>query len=387
MKKICVITGTRAEYGLLSPLMKAIQNDDAFCLQILATGMHLSPEFGLTYQQIENDGFEISEKVEMLLSSDTSVGIVKSTGLGMIGYADALNRLKPDWLVILGDRYEAFAVATAAFLMKIPIIHISGGDVTEGATDDALRHSISKMSYLHFATTEEYRKRVIQLGEAPERVFNVGGIGIDNIVKMTLLTHEALSESVNFDLSKPYFLVTFHPVTLESQSSESQFQALLDSFDEFPDYQVLITLPNSDADGRVIIKMIQEYARKNPERVSVHTSLGQLRYLSAIKYAAAVIGNSSSGVVEVASFKVPTVNIGDRQKGRARANTVIDCETTQEEITKAINQAISPEFQAFCQTVENIYGKGDTTEQIMEILKRFQGEINLKKSFYDLYRE
>lgn len=384
MKKIGVITGTRAEYGLLSPLMKAIQNDDAFELQILVTGMHLSPEFGLTYQQIENDGFVINEKVEMLLSSDTSVGIVKSTGLGMIGYADALSRLKPDWLVILGDRYEAFAVATAAFLMKIPIIHISGGDVTEGATDDALRHSISKMSYLHFATTEEYRKRVIQLGESPERVFNVGGIGIDNIVKMTLLTREALSESVNFDLSKPYFLVTFHPVTLENQSSESQFQALLDSFDEFPDYQVLITLPNSDADGRIIIKMIQEYGRKNPERVSVHTSLGQLRYLSAIKYATAVIGNSSSGVVEVASFKVPTVNIGDRQKGRARANTVIDCETTQEEITKAINQAISPEFQAFCQTVDNIYGQGNTTEQIMEILKRFQGEINLKKSFYDL---
>jgi GDP/UDP-N,N'-diacetylbacillosamine 2-epimerase (hydrolysing) len=384
VKKICVITGTRAEYGLLSPLMKAIQKEDAFELQVLVTGMHLSPEFGLTYQQIENDGFEISEKVEMLLSSDTSVGIVKSTGLGMLGYADALNRLKPDWLVVLGDRYEAFAVVTAAFLMKIPIIHISGGDVTEGATDDALRHSITKMSYLHFATTEEYRKRVIQLGEAPERVFNVGGIGIDNIVKMELLTREALSESVGFDLSKPYFLVTFHPVTLENQSSESQFQALLDSFDEFPDYNLIITLPNSDADGRIIIKMIQEYARKNAERVSVHTSLGQLRYLSAIKYATAVIGNSSSGVVEVASFKVPTVNIGDRQKGRARANSVIDCETTQDEISKAINQAISPEFQAFCQKVENIYGQGNTTEQIIEILKKFQENVNLKKSFYDL---
>jgi GDP/UDP-N,N'-diacetylbacillosamine 2-epimerase (hydrolysing) len=384
MKKITVISGTRAEYGLLSPLMKAIQQDDAFELQILVTGMHLSPEFGLTYQQIEKDGFIINEKVEMLLSSDTSVGIVKSTGLGMIGYADALDRLKPDWLIILGDRYEAFAVATSAFLMKIPIIHISGGDVTEGATDDALRHSISKMSYLHFTTTETYRKRVIQLGEAPERVFNVGGIGIDNIVKMDLLNREELSKSIDFDLSKPYFLVTFHPVTLDNQSSESQFQELLNSFDEFLDYQILITLPNSDADGRIIVKMIQEYASKNPHRVSVHISLGQLRYLSAIKYATAVIGNSSSGVVEVPSFKIPTVNIGDRQKGRARASSVIDCDTSQKSISEAIQKAISPDFQAYCQTVENIYGQGNTTEQIMEILKKMSDNTDLKKPFYDL---
>ncbi|MEA5459177.1 UDP-N-acetylglucosamine 2-epimerase [Arcicella sp. LKC2W] len=384
MKKICVITGTRAEYGLLSPLMKAVQNDDAFCLQILVTGMHLSPDFGLTYQQIEKDGFEIHQKVDMQLHSDTPKGIVKSMGVGMIGFADALETLKPDWIVILGDRYEAFAVAASAYLMKIPIIHLHGGELTEGATDDALRHSISKMSFLHFTSTEAYRKRVIQLGESPERVFDVGAIGIDNIVKMELLPRDVLSTSVNFDLNKPYFLVTFHPVTLESQSSESQFQTLLDSLDEFPDFQVLITLPNSDADGRIIIKMIQEYAQQNPERVSVHTSLGQLRYLSAIKYASVVIGNSSSGVIEVPSFKVPTVNIGDRQKGRASAKTVIDCETTQEEVTEAINKAISPEFQAFCQTVENIYGQGNTTEQIIEILKRFQGEINLKKSFYDL---
>ncbi|MBP6385387.1 MAG: UDP-N-acetylglucosamine 2-epimerase (hydrolyzing) [Pseudarcicella sp.] len=384
MKKICVITGTRAEYGLLSPLMKAIQTDDAFDLQILATGMHLSPEFGLTYLQIENDGFQVSEKVEMLLSSDTTVGIAKSTGLGMIGYADALNRLKPDYLVVLGDRYETFAAVTTAFLMKIPIIHLSGGDVTEGATDDALRHSISKMSYLHFTSTETYRKRVIQLGESPERVFNVGGIGIDNIVKMSLLSREELSKSVNFDLSKPYFLITFHPVTLENHSSESQFQELLNSFDEFPDFRILITLPNSDADGRIIIKMIQEYAQKNAERVSVHTNLGQLRYLSAIKYASAVIGNSSSGVVEVASFKVPTVNIGDRQKGRAKADSVIDCETNQQAISMAINKAISVDFQTYCQTVENIYGKGNTTEQILAILKNFKADINLKKKFYDL---
>ena len=384
MKKICVITGTRAEYGLLLPLMKALQNDDAFTLQILVTGMHLSPEFGLTYQQVEKDGFVIDEKVEMLLSSDTSVGIVKSTGLGMIGYADAFDRLKSDWIIILGDRFEAFAVATSAFLMKIPIIHLSGGDVTEGATDDAMRHSITKMSYLHFTTTAQYRKRVIQLGEAPERVFDVGGIGIDNIVKMELLSRVELSKSLDFDLSKPYFLITFHPVTLGNLSSEHQFEELLNSFDEFTDYQLLITLPNADTDGRIIIKMIREYASKNKNRVSVHTSLGQLRYLSAMKFASAVIGNSSSGVVEVPSFKIPTVNIGDRQKGRARAGSVIDCETTQVAITEAIKKAISLDFQTFCQGIENIYGQGNTTEQIMEILKKIPDKIDLKKSFYDL---
>lgn len=383
MTKICVFTGTRAEYGLLAPLMRAFEQDDAFQLQILVSGSHLSPEFGLTYQQIEKDGFSIDEKVEMQLSSDTSVGIVKSTGLGMIGFADALNRLKPDWLVVLGDRYEAFAVATSAFLMKIPMAHISGGDVTEGATDDALRHSISKMSYLHFTSTETYRKRVIQLGEAPERVFNVGGTGIDNIVKMELLSQDDFVKSIDFELTNPYFLVTFHPVTLASLSSESQFQELIDSLDKFADYQVIITLPNADTDGRIIIKMIQEYAQKNPNRISVHTNLGQLRYLSAIKYASAVIGNSSSGIVEVPSFKVPTVNIGDRQKGRVRAESVIDCETTEPEITKSIQKAISPEFQAFCQTVENVYGTGNATEQIIEILKKSTQKIDLKKSFYD----
>jgi GDP/UDP-N,N'-diacetylbacillosamine 2-epimerase (hydrolysing) len=383
VKKICFITGTRADYGLLSPLMKAIQNDSAYELQILVTGMHLSPQFGLTYQQIEKDGFVISQKVDLQLKADTPEAIVKAMGTGMIGFASAITELKPDWLVILGDRFEALAAANTAYTMKIPIVHLHGGELTEGATDEAFRHSITKMAYLHFTSSEAYRKRVIQLGESPGSVFNVGAIGIDNIKKMKLLNREELGESINFDLTKPYFLVTFHPVTLESQSSEFQFQELLNSLDEFIDYQVLITLPNADSDGKVIIKMIHEYAEKNPNRVSVHASLGQLRYLSAIKYASAVIGNSSSGIIEVPSFKIPTVNIGDRQKGRAKADSVIDCITNQKAISSAITKAISNDFQHFCKSVENIYGDGNTTEKIITIMKKFD-ITDLKKAFYDL---
>lgn len=385
MKKICFITGTRAEYGLLSPLMQAVKNHHAFELQILATGMHLSPEFGLTYKTIETDGYEINEKVEMLLSSDSSVGIVKSTGLGMIGFADALQRLKPDFAVILGDRFEAFAAATSAYLMKIPIIHLHGGETTEGATDEALRHAITKMSYLHFTSTEEYRNRVIQLGENPERVYNVGAIGLDNVLKMNLLSRKELSESLNIDLSKPYFLITFHPVTLENLSSETQLNSFLKALDNFPEYQLIFTLPNADADGRIIIEKIKEYVSQNPNRAFAFTSLGQLRYLSAIKYATAVVGNSSSGIIEAPTFKIPTVNIGNRQRGRASAETVIHCEIDEISIEKAINLAISDEFQQFCKTVSNIYGDGKTTERIIEILENIQ-EINLQKSFYSLNR-
>lgn len=385
MKKICFITGTRAEYGLLMPLMKAVQKDDNFQLQLLVTGMHLSPEFGLTYQQIERDGFAIDEKVEMLLSADSASSIAKSTGLGMIGYTDALVRLQPDWVVVLGDRYEIFAATTTAFVLRIPIIHLAGGEVTEGATDDAMRHAITKMSYLHFTSTDEYKRRVEQLGETPDRVFNVGAIGLDNILQMDLLSREALSESIQFDLSNPYLLVTFHPVTLESQSSETQFQAFLAALDAFPDLKVLITLPNSDADGRVIISMIQDYVKENAHRVAAYTSLGQLRYLSAMKHAVAVVGNSSSGIVETPAFKIPTVNIGDRQRGRARVASIIDCPTDTKAIIEAIAQAISPSFQEHCQSVGNLYGDGHTTERIMTVLQKVSSEaVDLKKVFYDV---
>ena len=387
MKKICVITGTRAEYGLLLPLLKAIQIESSFSLQLLVTGMHLSPEFGLTYQQIEKDGFQIDEKVEMLLSADTDSSIAKSTGLGIIGYTDALARLKPDWVVVLGDRYEIFAATTTAFLLKIPIIHLHGGELTEGASDDALRHAITKMSYLHFTSTEEYRQRVIQLGESPDRVYNVGAIGLDNIYQLELLSLNALSESIGFALKQPYLLITFHPVTLEKLSSEEQFQAFLDALGRFAGYQLIFTLPNSDADGRIIIKMIQEYVSQEPSKRAAFTSLGQLRYLSAMKYATAVVGNSSSGIIEAPSFKIPTVNIGDRQRGRARVDSIIDCESTTLGITEAIQKAVSPEFKESWESIENIYGDGHTTEKIVSILRKLDKNIDLKKSFFDFPKD
>ncbi|MFN3848513.1 MAG: UDP-N-acetylglucosamine 2-epimerase [Spirosomataceae bacterium] len=383
MKKICIITGTRAEYGLLSPLMKAVQDDAAFELQIIATGMHLSPEFGLTYKEIEKDGFVISEKVEMLLSSDSDAGITKSTGLGMIGFADAFIRLRPDLVILLGDRFETFAAATAAYLAKIPIAHLHGGEVTEGATDEGLRHAITKMSYFHFTSTEAYRKRVIQLGESPERVFNVGAIGIDNIKQLDLLSQQQLEDNLGFALDKPFVLVTYHPVTLENNSAESQFNELLKALSDFEDLKIIFTKPNADANGRVIISLIDKFVAENIGRAIAFTSLGQLRYLSLMQFTTAVVGNSSSGIIEAPSFGIPTVNIGDRQKGRERAESVVDCGYTEDEINNALNQVISTDWQKKSKGVENVYGDGKTTQRILEILKN-NDKISLKKPFYDL---
>jgi GDP/UDP-N,N'-diacetylbacillosamine 2-epimerase (hydrolysing) len=382
-QKICVITGTRAEYGLLFPLMKAIKEDNDFDLQIIVTGMHLSPEFGLTYKVIENEGFTIDEKVEMLLSSDSEVGITKSTGLGMIGFADAFARLKPDLVILLGDRFEAFAAATAAFLAKIPIAHLHGGETTEGATDEALRHAITKMSYWHFTSTETYRKRVIQLGENPERVFNVGAIGLDNIKKIELADKKWLIDDLKFDIESLFLLITYHPVTLENNSAEEQFTELLTALDEFKNLKFIFTKPNADANGRVIIRLIDEYVNKNKEKAIAFTSLGQKRYLSLMQFTAAVVGNSSSGIIEAPSFNIPTVNIGDRQKGRVAAESVIQTQNNSNSIKNGINKAISIDFQAFCKTIQNVYGDGNTTERIIEILKQ-NSKVDLKKSFYDL---
>ena len=317
-RKICVVTGTRAEYGLLCPLMKEIQIDDALELQIIATGAHLSPEFGLTYKVIEKDGFTIDEKVEMLLSSDTPVAVTKSMGVALIGFADALARLSPDIVVLLGDRYEILAVAEAAMVANIPIAHIHGGEITEGAIDDSVRHAITKMAHLHFVAAPEYRDRVIQMGENPAHVFEVGAIGIDNIVNMTLMSQGELEESLQFPLGEKFFLVTYHPVTVANARRSDALGNLFDALDAFPDYRVLITKSNSDAGGREINRRLDEYAALRKDRVSCYTSLGQLRYLSAMKYASAVIGNSSSGLLEAPILKTPTVNIGDRQKGRLR---------------------------------------------------------------------
>ena len=380
--KVAVFTGTRAEYGLLYWLLKDIQDDPELVLQLLVSGMHLSPEFGETYQQIEQDGFFINEKIEILLSSDSAVGTAKSMGLGVLGFADALNRLKPDVLVILGDRFEALAAAQTAMILRVPILHLHGGEITEGAYDDAIRHAISKLSYLHGTSTEEYRQRVIQLGEQPERVKNVGAIGLDHLRRAEFMNVAEIALSLDFPLNQPYFLVTYHPVTLGEEKPEQSFNALLDALDEFKDHQVIITYPNADDGGRRIIPLLEQYAKSNPKRVCAIPSLGQKRYLSTVKHAAAVIGNSSSGIIEVPSFNVPTVNVGVRQKGRLAAKSVLNCDANKPSIMASIKSAINREYIASNEHIKNPYGAGNASEQVIAMLKNMQFEPS--KSFYDL---
>lgn len=380
MRKICIVTGTRAEYGLLYWLIKGIHEDQKLQLQLLVTGMHLSPEFGLTWKQIEKDGFPITKKIEILLSSDTAVGITKSNALALISFAETFEELKPEIVVLLGDRSESFAAAQAALIAGIPCAHISGGEVTIGAYDDAMRHSITKMSHLHFTVTEEYRKRVIQLGEQPETVFNVGAIGLDNIKKLQLLNLSDFEKSIGRKLLDKNLLITFHPVTLERQSAKEQFQNLLDVLDEQEDTLMIFTKPNSDKDGRIIIQMIDEYINKSPSKAVAFTALGQLRYLSAIQFMDAVVGNSSSGIIEVPAFNVPTINIGDRQKGRITGPSIFNCEPIKGEISKAINRALNYDRTISC---EHPYGHGNASERILEILKNIR-KIDIKKRFYDI---
>lgn len=382
MRKICIVTGTRAEYGLLYWLMKEIQADNEFQLQIIATGMHLSPEFGLTFRTIEEDGFTIDAKVEMLLSSDTPVGIAKSIGLGVIGFADALESLKPDIMVVLGDRYEIMAAAQAALVARIPVAHVHGGETTEGAVDESIRHAITKMSHLHFVAAEPYRARVIQMGEHPSTVFNVGALGIENIKRLKLLDKIQFEHSINFELGSTSFLVTYHPATLGNIAPRSAMQALLDALNNFPEAKIIFTKPNSDADGRVLSQMIDEFSRHNRERVVVFTSMGQVRYLSALLFVDVVIGNSSSGLIEAPVCKTPTVNIGDRQSGRLKADSVVDCLETTESIVTAIKKALSPPFREKVKRVCSLYGHGESASQIKSHLK--QASYSSTKRFYDL---
>ncbi|CAM3852221.1 UDP-N-acetylglucosamine 2-epimerase [Aquirufa aurantiipilula] len=384
MVKICVITGTRAEYGLLFWTMKAIQEHPNFELSVCVTGMHLSPEFGLTYKQIESDGFQIDGRVEMLLSSDTSVGITKSMGLGLIGFADFFERSKPNWILVLGDRFEIFSAVTAAMIARIPVAHCHGGEATEGLIDEAIRHSITKMSHLHFTSTSEYRNRVIQLGEQPKSVFQVGALGIENINRLKLLNKEDFESSIDFQLSTLNFLVTFHPVTLDYASAEHQFKELLNALLEFKEAKIIITKPNADHDGRVIIQLIDEFIRKNSGNAISFVSLGQLRYLSAIKHCQVIIGNSSSGLIEVPSFKKPTVNIGDRQQGRIEAKSVISCEPEKNAIIESIQLALSDEFQQQLKKIENPYGKGNSSIKIVEAIQNSLTRNILKKEFFNL---
>jgi len=387
MKKICVVTGSRAEYGLLSGLLKKISSDPDLILQIIATGMHLSPEFGLTFKKIEEDGFKVNKKIEMLLSSDTPIGITKSIGLGLISLAEAFEDLRPDVLVILGDRFEALAAAIAGMIGRIPIAHLHGGEKTEGAFDEAIRHSITKMSHLHFTAAEEYKSRVIQLGEHPSTVHNVGALGVENIKKLPLLSKKELEKEIRFELGQKYLLVTFHPVTLEQNTAEKQINSLLSSLTELTHsseaVKIIFTKANADTDSRIINQLIDNFVTCNPKNAIAFDSMGKLRYLSAMKYSSAVIGNSSSGIIEAPSFKIPTINIGERQKGRLRAKSIIDCMPDKENINKAIQMALSDDFNLLLKDVINPYEKQDTSKMILEILKKADFGKLMKKAFFD----
>lgn len=382
--KCCVVTGSRAEYGLFLPLLRRIKEEQGMELQLVVTGMHLSPEFGLTYKQIEADRFVINEKVEMLLSADTDTAITKSTALGLIGFADAFERLKPDWIILLGDRFETFAAAIAAHLAKVPVAHLHGGEITEGATDDAMRHAITKMSFLHFTSTEDYRKRVIQLGESPKRVFNVGAIGLETLQSIKLLSKKEIETQLNMKFGKENFLITYHPVTLENQTAEKQITHLLKALDAFKEVTLIFTMPNADAGGRVIMNLLEGYSKKYPGRVMVFTSLGYLRYLSMLKQVQVVIGNSSSGIIEVPEMQIPTINIGSRQQGRIRGKTIIESKPDAGSIIKAIRKAQSPDFRSQCNNAKNPYKKDGTDSAIINHIYKAGKLSSIQKTFFDL---
>jgi len=378
-RKVCVITGTRAEYGLFYPIMKKILSSNDLELQLIATTMHLSEEFGSTYKQIEQDGFVINEKIENLLGSDSKSSVAKSTGLATILLSDALNRLQPDLVLLLGDRYETHAAATTAMLMNIPIAHIHGGEITEGAVDEQIRHSITKMSYLHFPSTKIYADRIIQMGEDASRVIVSGAPGIDNIMNMKLLSKTELEEDLNWKFGKRSALFTYHPVTLENSDVNSEIETMFKSLRQ-ADINVLFTYANADDSGRLINQKIEEFCQENENKYKVVKSLGQLRYLSAMKHIDVLIGNTSSGIIEAASFQKPVVNIGDRQKGRLQSGNVIDC--TIPMLDEAIFEVLSSAFQRKCKTQKNIYGEGRASEVIVETLSNI--ELGLVKHFVDL---
>jgi UDP-N-acetylglucosamine 2-epimerase (non-hydrolysing)/GDP/UDP-N,N'-diacetylbacillosamine 2-epimerase (hydrolysing) len=383
MKKICVITGSRAEYGLMSRVMRLIKEDANLQLQIIATNMHLSVEYGETYKEIEADGFVIDKKIPILSSSDTANATAKSVGTGIIGFADAYEELQPDMIVVLGDRYEILAAVSTALFYKIPVIHLYGGELTEGAFDDAIRHAITKMSHLHFTSTEEYRQRVIQMGENPETVYYVGALGCDNIRQIPLMSKDELEKSLNFTLDRKTILVTFHPVTMETNTAEKQFSELLLAIDSFDDLRIIFTMPNSDTDGKIIMDLIKNYVAKNPQKSVWFASLGMVRYLSALQYVGAVVGNSSSGIVEVPSFHIPTLNIGDRQKGRIAATSVVNCLPVENNIKEKLAIITKSDYIEKLKNVTNPYDKSNTAQEIVRIIKE-KITISPIKKFYNL---
>lgn len=385
MRKICFFTSTRADYGIMSRLMRRIADSPECELQIIATNMHLSPEYGLTYREIEADGFSINKKIEMMLSSDTRNGIVKSMGVALLGFADAIEDLQPDLAVILGDRYEMLAAAEACLINRIPIAHIGGGDITEGAFDDSIRHSITKMSHLHFANTEEGRKRIIQMGEQPDRVFDFGGLANDNILNEPIMSKVDLEENLSFKLNRPYMLVTFHPVTLEDNTAEKQIGNLLAALECYlNEFKIIFTMPNSDSDSRVITEKIKGFVNKFPDDSIAFFSLGKKRYYSTLKYCEAVIGNSSSGIYEAPSFHVPTLNIGDRQKGRFRGESVVDVDATLTDIQKGLKKVLSDEFREFVRTVPSPFDKPGTLDNIFNVIVSYPLNGIIEKKFYNM---
>lgn len=384
IRRLCIVTGTRAEYGLLRGVLDGIRRAPDLQLQLIATGTHLSPEFGLTYREIEQDGFTIDERVEILMSSDTPVGVGKAMGLGLIGFADAFQRLQPDAVVLLGDRFEILSAAAAALVARIPIAHIHGGETTEGAFDEAIRHAVTKMAHLHFVAAAPYRDRVVQLGEAPGRVFLVGGLGVDAIRRADLLDRASLEHSLNFALGDRNLLVTFHPSTLDADPAADQLQALFDALDRLgPDTKLIFTLPNADVGGRELAAMVEAFVAERAH-ARAFTSLGQVRYLSCLAQVDGVVGNSSSGLTEAPSFRIGTVNIGTRQDGRLKAASVIDCAARQEAITGALAQLYAEDFRAILETVENPYGNGGASEAIVNVLRDQPLTDLMKKTFRDL---
>lgn len=383
MRRIAVITGTRAEFGILTPLLKKIRNHPEMELQLVACAMHLSPEFGYTIRDIETSGFTVDKKVECLLSSDSAVGVSKSIGLALISFAEVFEEMRPDLIIILGDRSEMLAAATAATIANIPIAHIHGGETTEGAYDESLRHAITKMSYLHFASTNKYKKRIIQLGESPDRVFNVGALGLDSVKELELLNKKDFENSIDFILGKRTILITYHPVTLETKTASSQFSSILDALEELKETKFIFTHANADKEGRVINRMIEEYVSKHSDKAISFKSMGQLRYLSALKHVDMVLGNSSSGILEVPFFNIPTIDIGDRQKGRIASESVIHSEVDTKTISKAIKKAFNPNFRKAIQKQEQVYGKGNASAKIMDVILNAEIE-DLKKPFYDI---
>lgn len=384
MRKICFVTGTRAEYGLLSRLMRLVKDSPDCELQIIATNMHLMPEYGNTYQEILKDGFTIDKMVPMPKPSDDDYGVVASMSTEMQGMNDAFMKLQPDMVVILGDRYEMLVVASVAMLNHIPIAHLHGGEITEGAVDDSIRHAITKLSHLHFTATEEYRQRVIQLGEQPDRVFNVGAIGVENLKMVPIIPKEELEKDLDFVLDENTIQVTYHPVTLGNRTAEDEIADFLKAMDQFPNLRILFTMPNSDQGGDVIRKHIENYCNANPSRCKAFASLGMRRYISVIQYVGAVVGNSSSGLIEVPSAHIPTLNIGDRQNGRTRGCSVLDCESDTESIVEGMKAILSDEFKNKAKSAKNPYEKEGTAENIFEKLQ-FNLQKNItKKTFYNI---